>query len=379
MGASVDVARLAESLSRASSRPWYAQVAKADKLSRVLRQLPLEFPCRSAQSFQAPGEVFVNPGQSFELRLHLSFQGKKFGLVTLLALFGEGLEGFALTLVDLLPEGVALLQNPNVELELLLALFLAALEPAAEDSRKAALPPMAVRAVRRRSASWLMREAREIFRQKRELRATTRVAPTGDCVEWDMVVSRWRRRRGGPLPGRPSGVGPFVLGGPPDGQAAESADGTRNAHATLGFVRGAPGDWRPCRDSGSMSGGGLYPCPRSALPDHPARAEAYDPLPTLPPAGRGSVGNALTLSPAGRGSVGNVLTLSPARRDSVRAVLTLSPAGRDSVRRAQTLSEAVFRFPQRAGAVSEQLEHCPRSFQDLEECVRSCRSPIYST
>jgi hypothetical protein len=53
--------------------------------------------------------------------------------VAALALFGQGLEGFALALVGLLTEGVALLQDPDVELELILALVLAALEPAAED------------------------------------------------------------------------------------------------------------------------------------------------------------------------------------------------------------------------------------------------------
>jgi hypothetical protein len=95
------------------------------------RQPPSECPCRSAQSFQAAGEVFVEQGQGVELRLHLGFQGENLGLVAALALFGEGLEGFALTLVDLLAEGVALLQDLNVELELLLALVLAALEPAA--------------------------------------------------------------------------------------------------------------------------------------------------------------------------------------------------------------------------------------------------------
>lgn len=36
MSISVDVSRLAESLGRASSRTWYAQVTKADKLSRML-------------------------------------------------------------------------------------------------------------------------------------------------------------------------------------------------------------------------------------------------------------------------------------------------------------------------------------------------------
>src|SRR5688500_20117584 len=49
-----------------------------------------------------------------------------------LALLGEGLQGLSLALVGLLPEGVALFHDADVELELLLALLLPALEPAAE-------------------------------------------------------------------------------------------------------------------------------------------------------------------------------------------------------------------------------------------------------
>jgi hypothetical protein len=85
--------------------------------------------------------------------------------VAALALFGEGLEGFALALVGLLAEGVALLQDPDVELELLLALVLAALEPAAEDLKEGGASPTAAMAVITRSASSLMREARVIFRR----------------------------------------------------------------------------------------------------------------------------------------------------------------------------------------------------------------------
>jgi hypothetical protein len=61
--------------------------------------------------------------------------------------------------------GVALLQDPDVELELLLVLVLAALELAAEDLQEGALPPRAVMAVITRSASSLMREARVILRR----------------------------------------------------------------------------------------------------------------------------------------------------------------------------------------------------------------------
>src|SRR5688500_8910074 len=50
-----------------------------------------------------------------------------------LALLGEGLQGLSLALVGLLPEGVALFHDADVELELLLALLLPPLEPAAED------------------------------------------------------------------------------------------------------------------------------------------------------------------------------------------------------------------------------------------------------
>src|SRR5688500_19095914 len=50
-----------------------------------------------------------------------------------LALLGEGLQGLSLALVGLLPEGVALFHDADVELELLLALLLPALEPATED------------------------------------------------------------------------------------------------------------------------------------------------------------------------------------------------------------------------------------------------------
>lgn len=82
---------------------------------------------------EATGEVFVAVGQGFELGLHLGFQGGELGLVAALSLFGEGLEGFPLALVGLLAEGVTLFEDSDVELELLLALVLAALEPAAED------------------------------------------------------------------------------------------------------------------------------------------------------------------------------------------------------------------------------------------------------
>jgi hypothetical protein len=53
--------------------------------------------------------------------------------VAALSFFGEKLEGFSLSLVGLPAKGVALFQDPDVELELLLALVLAALEPSAED------------------------------------------------------------------------------------------------------------------------------------------------------------------------------------------------------------------------------------------------------
>jgi hypothetical protein len=49
--------------------------------------------------------------------------------VAAFSLFCEGLEGFALALVGLLAEGVTFLQEPDIELELLLAV----LQPAAED------------------------------------------------------------------------------------------------------------------------------------------------------------------------------------------------------------------------------------------------------
>jgi len=53
--------------------------------------------------------------------------------VAALALFGEGLQGLSLALVGLLAQGVALFHDADVELKLLLALLLPALEPAAED------------------------------------------------------------------------------------------------------------------------------------------------------------------------------------------------------------------------------------------------------
>ena len=53
-----------------------------------------------------------------------------------LALFGESLKCVALALAGHLAEGVALLQDSDGELELILALFLAALEPAAEYFQK---------------------------------------------------------------------------------------------------------------------------------------------------------------------------------------------------------------------------------------------------
>jgi hypothetical protein len=82
------------------------------------------------RTFQPPGKVLIGPGQGFELCLHLGFQGEKLGLVAALAFFGEGLEGLSLALVGLLAEGVTLLEDPDIELELLLALVLATLEPA---------------------------------------------------------------------------------------------------------------------------------------------------------------------------------------------------------------------------------------------------------
>jgi hypothetical protein len=63
----------------------------------------------------------------------LGFQGCKLGLVAALALFGKGLQGLSLALVGLLTEGVALFHDADVELELLLALLLPALELTAED------------------------------------------------------------------------------------------------------------------------------------------------------------------------------------------------------------------------------------------------------
>jgi len=87
-------------------------------------------------AIQAPGEVFVDAGQGFELGLHLGFESGELGPMAALSLFGEGLVGLALALVGLLAEGVALFQDPDVELELLLAFVLAALEPAAEDFEK---------------------------------------------------------------------------------------------------------------------------------------------------------------------------------------------------------------------------------------------------
>ena len=47
--------------------------------------------------------------------------------------FGEVLQGLSLALVGLLAKGVALFHDADVELELLLALLLPALEPATED------------------------------------------------------------------------------------------------------------------------------------------------------------------------------------------------------------------------------------------------------
>jgi hypothetical protein len=73
------------------------------------------------------------PGEGLQLGLHLGLQGEKLGLVAELAPFGMSLHSFALALVGLLAEGVALFHDADVELELLLALLLSALEPAAED------------------------------------------------------------------------------------------------------------------------------------------------------------------------------------------------------------------------------------------------------
>src|SRR5215210_8289969 len=92
------------------------------------------FRCGEGGSgFQTPVEVFIGSGQRLQLRLHLSLQGGELGLVTALALFGEGLQGLSLALVGLLAEGMALFHDADVELELLLALLLPALKPAAED------------------------------------------------------------------------------------------------------------------------------------------------------------------------------------------------------------------------------------------------------
>src|SRR5829696_2550364 len=85
------------------------------------------------RAVEVPREIFVDPGHSLQPRLHLGLQGGQLGLVAALALFGEGLQGLSLALVGLLAQGVALLHDPDVELELLLALLLTALEPAAED------------------------------------------------------------------------------------------------------------------------------------------------------------------------------------------------------------------------------------------------------
>ena len=94
-----------------------------------------------ALSFQAVGEGFVGPGKSLKLGLHLSFQGGELGFVAAFSLFGEGLEGFSFALVGLLAEGVTFFQDADVELELLLALVLAALEPAAEDLQEGGASP----------------------------------------------------------------------------------------------------------------------------------------------------------------------------------------------------------------------------------------------
>src|SRR5688572_22959184 len=95
----------------------------------------------AAAAAETPSEVFVGPCEGVELGLHLGFEGGELGLVAALSLFGEELEGFSLALVGLLAEGVALLQDPHIELELLLALLLAALEPAAEDLQEGGASP----------------------------------------------------------------------------------------------------------------------------------------------------------------------------------------------------------------------------------------------
>jgi hypothetical protein len=72
------------------------------------------------------------PGEHVEFGLHLGIQGGELRLVAALSLFGEELEGFSLALVGL--------QDRDVKLELLLALVLAALEPAAEDLQEGGAP-----------------------------------------------------------------------------------------------------------------------------------------------------------------------------------------------------------------------------------------------
>jgi hypothetical protein len=89
---------------------------------------------------EVSGEGFVGPGERLQFGLHSGFQGGKLGLMAAFALFGEGLQGLPLALVGLLAQGVALFHDADVELELLLALLLAALEPAAEDLQEGGAP-----------------------------------------------------------------------------------------------------------------------------------------------------------------------------------------------------------------------------------------------
>ena len=93
------------------------------------------------RTIKISGEDFVGTGQRLQLGLHLGLQSGELGLVAAFSLFGEGLEGFSFALVGLLAEGVAFFQDAHVELELLLALVLAALEPAAEDLQEGGAAP----------------------------------------------------------------------------------------------------------------------------------------------------------------------------------------------------------------------------------------------
>ena len=115
--------------------------------------------------FQAPGEVFVDPGQCFELRLHLGFQGDELGFVAALALFGEGLEGFSFALVGLLAEAWPSSRIRTSSWSCSWRFSWRRWSQRRRISRKAALPPRAARPVLTRSTSSLMREGLMIFRR----------------------------------------------------------------------------------------------------------------------------------------------------------------------------------------------------------------------